>query len=114
MYKFTNATTIKRLADNAFIPVHEGNVDYQLFVKDVIDKGTSIVEGVDTVKTVDYKDARIAEYPPLEEQQDMQYWDAMNGTTIWKDKITQIKTKYPKSQIGVTEAVLPDWVSKLS
>ena len=47
MYKFTNATTIKRLADNAFIPVNEGNVDYQLFVKDVIDKGTSIVEGVD-------------------------------------------------------------------
>ena len=44
----------------------------------------------------------------------MQYWDSVNGTTIWKDKISEIKSKYPKSQIEVIEAVLPDWVADLA
>ena len=39
----------------------------------------------------------------------------MNGTTTWKDKITEIKNKYAKSQVGVnTTADLPDWVVGLS
>ena len=110
MYKFTNETTIKRLSDNAFIPVDEGNKDYQLFKADVVGIGTTCVVGIDTVTTVDYTDARKAEYPSLEEQQDMQYWDAVNGTTNWKDKIAEIKAKYPKSQVGVVTTVLPSWV----
>ena len=110
MYKFTDETTIKRLSDNAFIPVDEGNRDYQLFKADVVGIGTTCVVGIDTVTTVDYSDARAAEYPSLEEQQDMQYWDAVNGTTTWKDKIAEIKAKYPKSQVGVVTTVLPSWV----
>ena len=109
-YKLVNETTIKRLSDNAFIPVNENNKDYQLFKADVVGIGTSCVVGIDTVTTVDYTDARKAEYPSLEEQQDMQYWDAVNGTTIWKDKIAEIKAKYPKSQVGVVTTVLPSWV----
>ena len=109
-YKLVNETTIKRLSDNAFIPVKENNKDYQLFKADVVGIGTSCVVGIDTVTTVDYTDARKAEYPSLEEQQDMQYWDAVNGTTIWKDKIAEIKAKYPKSQVGVVTTVLPSWV----
>ena len=110
MYKFTDETTIKRLSDNAFIPVNEDNPDYQLFKADVVGIGTTCVVGIDTVTTVDYTDARAAEYPSLEEQQDMQYWDAVNGTTTWKDKIAEIKAKYPKSQVGVVTTVLPSWV----
>ena len=110
MYKFTDETTIKRLSDNAFIPVDEGNTDFQLFKADVVGIGTTCVVGIDTVTTVDYTDARRAEYPSLEEQQDMQYWDAVNGTTTWKDKITEIKAKYPKSQVGVITTVVPSWV----
>ena len=114
MYKFTDETTIKRLSDNAFIPVDEGNTDYQQFKADVVGIGTTCVVGIDTVTTVDYTDARKAEYPSLEEQQDMQYWDAVNGTTTWKDKISEIKPKYPKSQVGVVTTVLPSWVVGLS
>ena len=44
-----------------------------------------------------YKRQRADEYPSLQEQLDMQYWDSVNGTTIWQDTINQIKTKYPKS-----------------
>ena len=35
-------------------------------------------------------------YLPLAEQLDMQYWDAVNGTTTWKDHIAAVKSKYPK------------------
>ena len=110
MYKFIDDTTIKRLSDSVFIPVSEGNRDYQRFKADVVGIGTTCVVGIDTIITVDYTDARASEYPSLEEQQDMQYWDAVNGTTTWKDKIAEIKAKYPKSQVGVITTVLPSWV----
>ena len=115
MYKFIDDTTIKRLSDSLFIPVDEGNLDYQQFKSDVVGIGTTCVEGADYVGVTSYADARAAEYPSLEEQQDMQYWDAMSATTTWKDKITEIKNKYPKTQVGITSvAPLPDWVVGLS
>jgi hypothetical protein len=43
-----------------------------------------------------YKYQRMAEYPSIQEQMDMQYWDAINGTTTWQDAINAVKTKYPK------------------
>ena len=115
MYKFIDDTTIKRLSDSLFIPIDEGNLDYQQFKSDVVGIGTTCVEGADYVGATSYADARAAEYPSLEEQQDMQYWDAMSATTTWKDKITEIKNKYPKTQVGITSvAPLPDWVINLS
>lgn len=35
-------------------------------------------------------------YPSWREQMDMQYHDAVNGTTTWKDAITKIKSDFPK------------------
>tara|TARA_Y100000114_G_scaffold150600_1_gene166286 strand:- start:685 stop:1005 length:321 start_codon:yes stop_codon:yes gene_type:complete len=35
-------------------------------------------------------------YLSVEEQLDMQYWDAVNGTTNWKNHIAAVKSKYPK------------------
>lgn len=43
-----------------------------------------------------YDQMRRNEYPAIEQQLDMLYWDLMNGTDKWRDKITEIKTKYPK------------------
>ena len=114
MYKLQSNEIIKRLSDGAFIPVDEGNSDYQQFKADVVGIGTTCVEGIDVVTTTAYDVARVSEYPSLEEQQDMQYWDAVNGTTTWKDKIAEIKAKYPKSQVGVVTTVLPSWVVGLS
>ncbi len=36
-------------------------------------------------------------YPTLTEQADMQYWDAINGTTTWQDAITAVKAEFPKT-----------------
>jgi hypothetical protein len=43
-----------------------------------------------------YKSARQEAYGSIADQLDMQYWDAVNGTTTWKDHITQVKTDNPK------------------
>jgi hypothetical protein len=39
---------------------------------------------------------RATDYPSLQDQADMQYWDSVNGTTTWLDAINEIKTRYPK------------------
>jgi len=44
-----------------------------------------------------YQRDRAAAYPSLAEQMDMQYWDSVNGTTVWADTIAAIKERYPKS-----------------
>jgi hypothetical protein len=36
-------------------------------------------------------------YPSIQEQLDMQYHDAVNGTTTWQDAITKVKTDNPKA-----------------
>ena len=47
-------------------------------------------------KTLDYRQKRMKEYPHWRTQLDMIYKDQVNGTTTWKDKITEIKDKHPK------------------
>lgn len=43
-----------------------------------------------------YKEDRRFAYPSIQEQLDMQYHDAVNGTTTWKDAIQAVKDTYPK------------------
>ena len=38
------------------------------------------------------------QYPSIQDQLDMQYWDAVNGTTTWKDAIAQVKADNPKPE----------------
>ena len=43
-----------------------------------------------------YAEKRVAEYPSVGDQLDMIYWDKVNGTNLWQEKIAEIKAKYPK------------------
>ena len=43
-----------------------------------------------------YKEKRMKAFPTWQEQMDMQYWDAVNGTTTWKDAIAKVKSDNPK------------------
>jgi hypothetical protein len=45
-----------------------------------------------------YARNRALEYPPIADQQDMQFHDAIDGTTTWQDAIQAIKDKYPKPE----------------
>jgi hypothetical protein len=43
-----------------------------------------------------YVQARQEAYGSIADQLDMQYWDAVNGTTNWKDHVAQVKSDNPK------------------
>ena len=43
-----------------------------------------------------YIAARQAAYASIGDQLDQQYWDAVNGTTTWKDHVAKVKSDNPK------------------
>ena len=43
-----------------------------------------------------YARNRAQAYASTGDQLDMQYWDNVNGTTTWRDHITEVKARYPK------------------
>ena len=45
---------------------------------------------------LEYSRKRAIQYVSLQEQMDMQYWDSVNGTSIWKDHIAKVKSDNPK------------------
>ena len=45
-----------------------------------------------------YIEARSEAYGSVQDQLDMQYWDGVNGTTLWADHIAQVKTDNPKPE----------------
>ncbi len=56
--------------------------------------GNKVTDDLKYAADVMYQTKR--QYPTIQDQLDMQYWDNINGTTIWKDTITKIKTDNPK------------------
>ena len=97
---------------NISFPIDASNSDYQKFIQDVAENGVELVEG-DGIYEPSYTELRAAEYPTIQEQEDMKYWDEINGTTVWRDTITAIKDKYPKTITGgTTIGPVPDWVQE--
>ena len=45
-----------------------------------------------------YKDKRREAFAPWGDQLDMQYWDAVNGTSTWRDHVSSVKTAHPKPE----------------
>ena len=43
-----------------------------------------------------YQRDRAKDYPSIQEQLDLQYWDKVNNTNNWQTKVNEIKVKYPK------------------
>ena len=91
------------------IPRSSENRHYKQFIQEIA-LGLDTVEGPDIVEP-SYVQLRSAEYPSMQQQADLQYWDAVNGTTVWVDTIKAIKDKYPKTLVGgVTVGDVPPWV----
>jgi len=119
MYKFNinsisnNQDIVCLLSQNTYFSITDTtNNIYQQFIQDVAEQGIEIVEGPDIIEP-SYTELRAAEYPSLQEQEDMKYWDEINGTTVWRDTITAIKDKYPKTITGgTTIGPIPDWVQE--
>ena len=45
-----------------------------------------------------YQRDREVQYPSIEEQLDMQYWDRKNGTKKWEEFIDKVKLDNPKPE----------------
>lgn len=96
----------KKLGDTDFvlrdeqIPVYDSYA--AIIWNDVIKQPTPVecedewlvIQKEETNEGIDEK--RIAEYLSIGEQFDMQYWDIINGTTLWVDHVTKVKTDNPK------------------
>ena len=50
----------------------------------------------DAAAAIKYKSDRAAAYASIGDQLDMQYWDAVNRTTTWKDHVAKVKADHPK------------------
>lgn len=113
-YKFLNSsqTIVGRIDDDGLMRISGDAVVWKEFIQDVAEQGIEIVEGPD-IHEPSYVELRQQAYPSLQEQADMQYWDQINGTTIWQDTITEIKEKYPKTITGgTTIGPVPNWVQE--
>lgn len=62
----------------------------------VINPVTWVIEKDPVVNVDNYAIKRMNEYPSIQEQLDMLYWDTIKGTKEWLKTITEIKNKYPK------------------
>ena len=45
-----------------------------------------------------YQRDRASAYPSIQEQLDMQYWDAVNGTNKWQEAVAKVKADNPKPE----------------
>ena len=48
------------------------------------------------ISSISYARNRATEYPSIQEQLDLQYWDKVNSTSKWDEAVKAVKDKYPK------------------
>jgi hypothetical protein len=86
--------SILRLPERTTIPSDPLNADWREY-QEWLAAGNEPLPA--PVPVENYVDKRTATYPPIAEQLDMLYWDAVRGTTTWRDEIARIKALYPKT-----------------
>ncbi len=72
---------------------HDGNPN-NITNEEILAKQAELIAEYDAQE---YARNRALEYPSIADQQDMQFHDAIDGTTTWQDAIQAVKNKYPKS-----------------
>ena len=98
--KKINVTKLDRELREADIPIDGCNSSGRIdFKKEVTKEQTELAQKILSAHVpYDYIEERAKAYPCIQEQLDMLYWDKVNGTNIWQEKITEIKAKYPKEE----------------
>lgn len=71
-----------------FDKIEKSEYEYELINGDYIRK--------DQIRNEKVIAERKLEYPSIEDQLDMLYWDKVNGTNIWEATISRIKKRHPK------------------
>ena len=76
------------------VEFHDGNPS-NLTEKQVLEKQQELLADYDAKK---YQRDRATSYPSIQEQLDMQYWDAVNGTKKWQEAVAKVKADNPKPE----------------
>lgn len=93
------AKAIRNLRPGAVWAIHDGVLEWRDEVQpvptdDEINAEVARLQAEDQAK--EYQRKRAEAYPSIQEQLDMQYWDAVNGTNNWQEAINAIKVRHPK------------------
>ena len=59
-----------------------------------IDEASKVAEAEYNAQA--YARSRATEYPSIQDQLDLQYWDKVNSTDKWGEAVKAVKDKYPK------------------
>ena len=90
--EFNDGTPNEAITDfTAYQSLIDGHATEKQRLADV-----AVQDEADRVANMTYAEKRAEAYPSLEEQADMQFHDAVDGTTTWKDAIQAVKDTYPK------------------
>lgn len=76
-----------------------GETHYIIVIDEVEDESTKVLNEQalpSDYEHYDYKAIRIAQYPTIEDQLDMLFWDQKNNTNIWQEEIQKVKDFAPK------------------
>lgn len=76
-----------------------GETHYIEVIDDVEDESTKVLNDKvlpSDYENYDYKAIRITQYPTIEDQLDMLFWDQKNNTNIWQETIQKVKDFAPK------------------
>ena len=71
------------------------NTDGSVTEKQIKDKAQELFQ---EWQNLQYQRDRATSYPSIQEQLDMQYWDAVNGTKKWQEAVAKVKTDNPKPE----------------
>jgi len=86
-----NAQVVVRGDDINTIEWHNGTTPIP--ANEILAKQQELITEYNSKK---YQRDRAKDYPSIQEQLDMQYWDKINGTNKWQQAINAVKQKYPK------------------
>lgn len=97
--EYSTAKKINPKIENLYYDGETGN--YTFYDKDLKEiKGVNqedykakLKEEMDKIA---YIRNRVSEYPSIQDQLDMIYWDRQNDTKKWDEAIKAVKDKYPK------------------
>ena len=64
--------------------------------KNIVEEGVKVEQKI--IDDTKYQRDRAVAYPSIQEQLDMQYWDAVNGTNKWQEAVAKVKTDNPKPE----------------
>jgi len=76
--------------------VWEG-ADWRNFTKVALDEAAIAAE-ITRLQGLEYQRTRAYAYPSIQDQLDMLYHDAVDGTTTWQEAVAAVKAAHPKPE----------------